>query len=114
MLIENAPANVIGGQIPDSGNVIAGNTLDGVVIENYVDGTVPSIIQPAPIVVDAPAASGTANDVQGNSIGFNDRNGLIYPIPNRDGVDICVVREPGRRRFARRRRTSSSSTTATA
>ena len=88
VLIENAPTNVIGGQIPDAGNVIAGNTLDGVAIENYVDGTVPSIIQSTPIVINMPATSATANDVQGNSIGFNNRNLLIYPIPNRDGVDI--------------------------
>src|SRR5262249_61681810 len=39
VLIENAPVNVIGGQVPNAGNVIAGNTLDGVVIENYVNGT---------------------------------------------------------------------------
>jgi len=87
VLIENASTNVIGGQIPDAGNVIAGNTLDGVVIENYVDGTVPSIIQ-SPPVINLPADSATANDVQGNSIGFNNRNLLIYPIANRDGVNI--------------------------
>ena len=48
ILIEDAPANVIGGQVADSGNVIAGNTGDGIVIENYVNGTIPSIVTPTP------------------------------------------------------------------
>ena len=89
VLIENAPANVVGGQIPNAGNVIGGNSLDGVVIENYVSGEVPAIVPlAAGIVVNNPVADGTGNQVQGNYIGFNNRNIQIYAIPNRDGVFI--------------------------
>ncbi len=87
VLIEDAPANVVGGQVTDSGNVIAGNTGDGVVIENYVDGTIPSIVTPTPTSTGTTAA--TSNIVQGNLIGCNDRNSLVEPIPNRDGVFIA-------------------------
>src|SRR5262249_54125152 len=34
VLIENAPGNVVGGQASNEGNVLAGNSLDGVAIEN--------------------------------------------------------------------------------
>src|SRR5262249_15389472 len=73
------------GQVPYAGNVIAGNTLDGVVIENYVSGTAPAIVPPTPgIAVDNPLTAATSNQVQGNNIGFNFRNLRVYPIPNRD------------------------------
>ena len=55
VLIENAPANVIGGQVPNSGNVIGGNTLDGVVIENYVSGTIPAAVPARCAVYATPA-----------------------------------------------------------
>ncbi len=90
VLIENAPVNVIGGQLPNAGNVIAGNTLDGVVIENYVSGTVPAIVPvQAGLAVNSPLTAATSNQVQGNSIGFNFRNLQVYPIPNRDGVFLA-------------------------
>ncbi len=89
VLIENAPVNVIGGQVPFAGNVIGGNSLDGVVIENYANGIVPPPVPPsADIVVNDPVTAATGNQVQGNDIGFNDRNLQIYPIPNRNGVFI--------------------------
>ncbi len=87
VLIENAPANVVGGQIADAGNVIGGNTGDGVVIENYVDGTIPPIVIPSP--TSNSNTDGTGNTVQGNDVGFNDRNGAIQTIPNLDGVFIA-------------------------
>jgi hypothetical protein len=67
VLIEDAPDNVIGGTAIESGNVIAGNSLSGVVIEN--DGT---------------DTSAVGNRVQGNDIGFNDLSGTTYVIPNLD------------------------------
>src|SRR5262249_60304957 len=83
--IETAPANVIGGQIPASGNVIAGNPLDGVVIENYVSGTVPAAVPAAAgIVVNNPLTAATGNQVQGNDIGFNNVNLHLYSLPNPD------------------------------
>ena len=92
VLIENAPVNVIGGQNPAAGNVIAGNLLDGVVIENYVSGTVPAAVPAsAAIVVNSPLNAATGNQVQGNDIGFNNRNSQIYAIPNRDGVFISAA-----------------------
>src|SRR5262249_21661256 len=94
VLIENAPGNVVGGQASNDGNVIAGNSLDGVAIDNYISGTVPSIVPAAAgIVVNTPAQSGTGNQVQGNFIGFNFRNVLVYAIPNlQDGVKISSAR----------------------
>ena len=64
VLIENAPANVIGGQITDSGNVIAGNSGDGVGIENYVNGTIPDHRHPAADEYAAPPPR-TGNIVAG-------------------------------------------------
>ena len=48
VLIENAPSNAVGGPAPNAGNVIAGNSRDGVAIENYVDGTVPAAVPALP------------------------------------------------------------------
>jgi hypothetical protein len=87
VLIEDAPSNVIGGQIADSGNVIAGNSGDGIVIENYVNGTIPSIVTPTPTSTGTTAAIG--NIVQGNLIGVNNRNQQVEAIPNQDGVFLA-------------------------
>ena len=87
VLIEDAPANVVGGQIADSGNVIGGNTGDGIVIENSVNGTIPSIVIPSP--TSTSNTDGTGNIVQGNDVGFNERNSAVQTIPNLDGVFIA-------------------------
>ncbi len=72
VLIEDAPENLIGGTAFESGNVIAGNALNGVVIED--DGTDTTAID---------------NRLQQNEIGFNNWPGTIYVIPNlNDGVLI--------------------------
>jgi hypothetical protein len=90
VLIENAPQNVIGGLIPNAGNAIAANGGDGIGIENFNTGTVPATPLAAPsISVNSPADSGTANDVEGNEIGFSERSAIVYVMPNnQDGVDI--------------------------
>ena len=87
VLIEDAPANSVGGQVADSGNVLAGNKAAGVVIENYVNGTIPPIVVPAPAFISN--TKGTGNSVQGNLVGFNDRNAQVQTIPNQDGVFIA-------------------------
>ncbi len=87
ILIEDAPSNLVGGQVPNSGNVIAGNTRDGIAIENYVNGTIPGVVIPTPTATGTTAATG--NIVQGNLIGCNNRNGRVEPIPNRDGVFLA-------------------------
>jgi hypothetical protein len=87
VLIENAPANTIGGLVFDSGNVIAGNILDGVTIENFAGGTIPNIVSTPPAAT--PYTSGTRNVVEGNLIGVNNRNDLVQSIANQeDGVNI--------------------------
>ena len=100
VLIENAPTNLIGGQIPDAGNVIAGNTLDGVDIENYVDGTVPSIVQ-SPPVINLPADQRHLQRRPGQQhrVQQSQPSHLSDPQSRRRGH--LVVREPDRGRFAR-------------
>jgi hypothetical protein len=74
VLIENAPGNIIGGPNFGAGNVIAGNTGNGITITD-----------------DGIAFGATGNRVQGNDIGFNSRNALVYVIPNlANGVDISA------------------------
>jgi hypothetical protein len=88
ILIEDAPANVVGGQILNSGNDIAGNGSDGVLIENYVDGAIPGIIAPQPMFTSN--TDGSGNIVQGNNIGFSNETSLDVTIPNQeDGVYIA-------------------------
>lgn len=87
VLIEDAPANTVGGLVSDSGNVIAGNTLDGITIENFNNGVIPTIIGPQPPFTSLDGA--THNVIEGNLIGFNDRNDLVESIGNQeDGVNI--------------------------
>ena len=87
VLIENAPANTVGGLVGDSANVLSGNTLDGITIENYVNGAIPSIVSAPP--ANTPYASGTGNVVEGNLIGYNSRNGVDATLPNQeDGINI--------------------------
>jgi hypothetical protein len=87
VLIENAPANTVGGLVANSTNVLAGNILDGVVIENSAKGTIPGIVSAPPVVT--PYTSGIRNVVEGNLIGFNNRNGAVETIPNQeDGVNV--------------------------
>jgi hypothetical protein len=87
VLIENAPANTIGGLVADSANVISGNVLDGVTIENSNNGTIPSIVSAPPAAT--PYTSGTRNVVEGNLIGVNNRNDTVETIPNQeDGINI--------------------------
>ncbi len=89
VLIENAPQNVIGGSIPNAGNTIAANAGDGVAIENYDGGTVPSSpLSAAAINLVGDGEDGTGNIVQGNDIGASERSYIVYTMPNRDGVDI--------------------------
>ena len=75
-------------------DTVAAVNRDGVAIENDAGGTVPGVVPGAAgIVVATPAQSATGNQVQGNSIGFNFRNFLVYTIPNlRDGVNISSAR----------------------
>ncbi|HEX8199112.1 MAG TPA: Calx-beta domain-containing protein, partial [Isosphaeraceae bacterium] len=67
VLIQDATLNVVGGAIANARNVIAASGVDGVSIQGR-------------------DASG--NRVLGNFIGFNFRNGIIYFMPNRDGVNV--------------------------
>ncbi len=57
VLIEDAPSNTIGGLVSGSANVIAGNALDGVAIENRRPGDDPT---PASRRPTAPATSSRA------------------------------------------------------
>lgn len=90
VLIEDAPANVVGGLVAGSANVIAGNRGDGVTIEDYSGFMIPAIVsQPPPT---APGNAGTRNVIEGNLIGFNNRNYAVEPIPNdQDGVDLAAT-----------------------
>jgi hypothetical protein len=90
VLIENAPANTIGGLlsnlIGDSANVLSSNGLDGITIENYSGGVIPSIVSQPP--VNTPLTSGTRNVVEGNLIGYNSRLATAT-LPNQeDGINI--------------------------
>ena len=75
VLIENAPGNIIGGTVSNAGNVIAGNTGDGINIENYQGAgglpTVPGAVGNIVNEVNAAGDNATANRAQGNTIGFN-------------------------------------------
>ncbi len=89
VLIEDAPANTIGGLVADSANVLAGNTLDGVTIENYVNGVIPNIVTMLPPF--SPYNVANRNVVEGNFIGFNTRFAVVASIPNQeDGVNISA------------------------
>jgi hypothetical protein len=90
VLIENAPANMIGGLTSNlngnSSNVLSSNLLDGVTIENYNGGVIPSIVSEPP--ANTPLTSGTRNVVEGNFIGYNTQL-VTATLPNqRDGVNI--------------------------
>ncbi len=89
VLIENAPANTVGGLVSDSANVLSSNLLDGVTIENYVDGNdmIPRIVSAPP--ANTPYTSATRNVVEGNLIGYNTRYGSIATLANQeDGINI--------------------------
>ncbi len=89
VLIENAPANVVGGLIPNAGNTIAADGGDGVGVENYNSGTVPSSpLACAAINVVGTGNSGTGNIIEGNDIGASIEIATVYTMANRDGVDI--------------------------
>ncbi len=96
VLIENAPGNLVGGTTSGSGNVIAGNTGDGVNISNFDSTVFP--LPTVPTAVDSPAAllalvdasgdNATGNMVEGNTIGYDDQEPTEFPTPNLDGVFI--------------------------
>ena len=109
VLIEDAPANTVGGLVADSGNVIAGNALDGVTIENFDNGTIPAIVPRRPRTL----TSGTGNVVEGNLIGFNDRNCRGAASPTRTAW-TSRRRATWSAASGGRARTSSSTTAATA
>jgi hypothetical protein len=79
--------SVVSGLSGDSANVLSSNLLDGITIENYVDGVIPGIVSAPP--ANTPYTSGTRNVVEGNLIGFNTRVAVFATLPNqRDGIDI--------------------------